>query len=153
MMAISRAPGLPWSRALGRWTWRALQVFASLWVVLQIAYAPIHLYLEAHSDGADATAGAASVHRDNLIAVDAGDGDDHHGRHTAERHKFKVTQPMRAIVADLIPLQLMDWVNPDEGCPPPRVVEFSGLSPPELPRSWQFLLRAALPVRAPSLHS
>jgi hypothetical protein len=40
--------------------------------------------------------------------------------------------------------------------PAPR--EASGLAPPgtgppEIPRSWQFLLRAALPIRAPSLVS
>ena len=38
---------------------------------------------------------------------------------------------------------------------PPSDSDFvaTALSPPELPRGWQFFLRAALPVRAPSLAS
>lgn len=37
--------------------------------------------------------------------------------------------------------------------PPPSDFVATALSPPELPRGWQFSLRAALPVRAPSLAS
>jgi hypothetical protein len=37
--------------------------------------------------------------------------------------------------------------------PPPSGFMATALSPPELPRGWQFSLRTALPVRAPSLAS
>jgi hypothetical protein len=57
------------------------------------------------------------------------------------------------MVVEMMPVQVVAWVDPQGSCPPPQVVEFSGLSPPELSRCWQFVFRAALPVRAPSLHS
>lgn len=124
-----------------------------LWLVLYIVYTPIHLWLEPHSHDADAwvptrlAVGAASVDQQGH------DGDDHHERHPAAQHKLKVTQPTRAPLAELVPVQPMPWAEAERTCPPVQVVEFSGLSPPELPRSWQFFFRAALPVRAPSLLS
>jgi hypothetical protein len=118
-----------------------------------IAYTPIHLYVEPHSDGANGSTGAASARSGDCYADNRHDGDDHHERHSAEQHKFKGTQPTRAIVAEMMPVPAMEWVNPDEGRPEPQLVEFSGLSPPEFSCSWQFIFRAALPVRAPSLLS
>jgi hypothetical protein len=122
-------------------------------MVFYIAYTPIHLYLEPHSDGGKASTGAAFMHCGDCVAGDRHDGDDHDERHSAEQHKFKVTQPTRAIVAEMMPVQVVEWANPHEGCPQPQVFEFSGLSPPEFHRCWQFIFRAALPIRAPSLPS
>jgi hypothetical protein len=153
MMAMSRALGLRPSGRTGRKAWGAIRFFAALWMVFYIAYTPIHLYLEPHSDGGNASSGTAFAHSGDCVADDRHDDGDHHERHSAEQHKFKVTQPTRAIVAELVPVQLMEWVNPDRGCPQPQVVEFSGLSPPEFHCCWQFIFRAALPIRAPSLLS
>jgi hypothetical protein len=93
------------------------------------------------------------MHSGDCVAYDRHDGDDHHERHSAEQHKFKGTQPTRAMVDEMMPVQVIEWVDPREGCLRPQVVEFSGLSPPELHCCWQFIVRAALPVRAPSLLS
>jgi hypothetical protein len=131
----------------------ALAFCVVVWLVFCIVYTPIHLCLEPHSDGENPSTGTASAHSGDCVADERHDAGDHHERHSAEQHKFKVTQATRAIVADLIAVQLMEWVNPDEGCPQPQAVEFSGLSPPEFHCCWQFIFRTALPVRAPSLLS
>jgi hypothetical protein len=86
--------------------------------------------------------GTASGHSGDCVADDRHDDDDHDERHSAEQHKFKVTQPTRAIGAELMPLQALEWVDPHEGAPRPQVVEFSGLSPPEFHCAWQFIFRA-----------
>lgn len=152
-MAISRALGLRRSRRTGHRFRGALRFCAALWMLFSVAYTPIHLYLEPHSDEADAGTTAAPSHAGALAATQGEDGNDHHGRHPAAQHKFKVTQSARAVVSEMMPTQAMEWVDPHEGCPQPQVVGFSGLSPPELSRSWQFIFRAALPVRAPSFLS
>ena len=153
MMAMSRWTQRRWSGRTGRKAWGAVRFFAALWMVFYIAYTPIHLYLEPHSERGNASTGAPSTHSGDCVADDRHDDGDHHERHSAEQHKFKLRQPTRAIVAEMVSVQLMECVNSDEGCPQPLVVEFSGLSPPEFVHSWQFLFRAALPVRAPALLS
>ena len=152
-MAMSRAAGVRWSRSTGRKAWGAVRFFAALWMAFYIAYTPIHLYLEPHVDGGSASSETACTHRGDRVADDRHGAGEHHERHSAEQHKFKVTQPTRAIAAEMVPVQLMEWVNLDNGCPQPKMVESSGLSPPEFHCCWQFLFRAALPVRAPSLLS
>jgi hypothetical protein len=120
-------------------------------VVWAIAYTPIHVYVEPHSGDLDFSHGAASTGSDECVVEDAHNGHDHSHRHPAEQHKFQVTQPTRAMVAERMAVQAMEWVDSYAGCPQPQVVGFSGLSPPELPCSWQFVVRAALPIRAPCL--
>jgi len=124
-----------------------------LWLILQIVYTPIHLYLEPHSDGADSRSWGASAWVTALLGDDGHDGDGDHERHPAAQHKFKVLRPERAALAEVLLAPAVASVEVAQDRPQPQVLEFSGLSPPELPRSWQFLLRAALPVRAPSLLS
>jgi hypothetical protein len=130
-----------------------LRVCASLCLVFHIVYTPIHLCLEPHSDDTDIRASAAPA-RATVAAEDedhAGGG--HHGRHPALEHKFKVLKPERVGQAEM---SLASGPVPActcEDCPPRKGLDSSGLSPPELPRSWQFILRAALPVRAPSFLS
>ena len=153
MIALSRATGLRWSGRTGRKAWGAVRFFAALWMVFYIAYTPIHLCLEPHSDGGNASTGAASAHSGDCVADDRQDGGDHHERHSAEQHKFKVTQPTRGMVVEMMPVQAVQWVEAERDCPMPEVVDVSDLSPPELARCWQFIFRAALPVRAPSLLS
>jgi hypothetical protein len=131
----------------------ALRACVPLWLVLQIVYTPIHLYLEPHSDGADSRAWNASAWVTALLGDDGHDGDGDHERHPAAQHKFKVLRPERAALAEVLLAPAVASVEVGQNYPQPQVFEFSGLSPPELPRSWQFLLRAALPVRAPSLLS
>ena len=130
-----------------------LRVCAALWLVFYIVYTPIHLYREPHSESADISPGPTTGSMTDVVAADGHDGDDHHGRHPAAQHKFKVTQPTRAPIAEMAPVPAVQWVEAETACPQPRVFGFSGLSPPALSRCWQFFLRAALPVRAPSLLS
>lgn len=131
----------------------ALRWCATLWLVLYIAYTPIHLYLEPHSDGADSWERALPAPAADCVADAGHDGDEHHERHPAAQHTLKVTQPVRVAVAEMVPVQAVEWVCVEADRSMPQVFGFSGLSPPELPRSWQFFFRAALPVRAPSLIS
>lgn len=152
MDSMSEAIGRRWSKRTRRQASGALRLCAALWLVLSIVYTPIHLCLEPHLDSAGFRPGAAAPVGD--CVEDSGhDGDDHHERHPAAQHKFKVTQPTRALVAEMLPVEVTDWMGPGQGAPQPQVFGFSGLSPPEIPCSWQFLFRAALPVRAPSLLS
>ncbi len=70
------------------------------------------------------SAGASSAHSGECLADDRHNADDHHERHSAEQHKFKVTQPTRGIVAEMMRVQLIEWVDPHKGCPQPQVVDF-----------------------------
>lgn len=124
-----------------------------LLLVLQIVYTPLHLFLEPHSDEADfCGAGAATV-----VATMAADGghDDHEDneRHAAAEHKLKVLRSSRAAPMDLLVVFVAEPVIAEQDCPLPQEFESSGLSPPEISCCWRFHFRAALPVRAPSLHS
>jgi hypothetical protein len=153
MMAMKRALGLRWSPRAGHMAWGPLRCCATLWLVFYIGYTPIHLYLEPHCDDSHAGSGAAPTHGGDCVADDRHDGEEHHERHPAAEHKLKVTQPTRALVGELVLLEAMVRATPHESCPQAQVVGFSGLSPPELSCSWQFIFRAALPVRAPSFLS
>lgn len=133
--------------------WGALRFCAALWLVFYIAYTPIHLYLEPHCEHSHARAGDASAHSGDCVAWDTHEGDDQHERHPAAQHEFEVTQPTRPHMAPMLPVQALDLMNLHEHCPQPQVSGYSGLSPPEFSCPWQFIFRAALPVRAPSLLS
>jgi hypothetical protein len=142
-----------WTGRTSRMAGAALRLCVGLWLVVQIVYTPIHLYREPHSDEADVSpptplaSGAA-------YEGDARQGsDEHHERHSAAQHKIKVLRSQRAPVAEMVPVRALQWVEAERDCPAPQLVVFSGLSPPEFVRSWQFVFRAALPVRAPSLLS
>lgn len=146
---MSRAIQARWIGQARRQASAALRLCAALWLVLYIVYTPIHLNLEPHSDEADfkgATPGALAT------VADESHNDDHE-RHTAAQHKLKALRSHRAPVPEMALVTVVKWVAAQNDCPQPQVFEFSGLSPPELPRCWQFLFRTALPVRAPSLLS
>jgi hypothetical protein len=66
---------------------------------------------------------------------------------------MKALRAERAALAEMVLIPMAEWAQREETQPSAEVFEFSGLSPPELSRSWQFFFRAALPVRAPSLFS
>jgi len=131
----------------------ALRFSLVLGLVFCMAYNPLHLRLEPHSDGSDQDAGTGPTPPGHMVARDQQRGNDHHEPHPAAQHKLTVTPPARALFAAVMPLQTLEWVEIDVAHAPSRLIAFSGLSPPELPRSWQFIFRAALPVRAPSLLS
>ena len=131
----------------------ALRACVPLWLILQIVFTSIHLYLEPHSDGAGTNSGGASAWFTAFAGDDDHDGDGDHERHSAAQHELKALRSARLGPAQIFVASAVQWVDVEQDCPQPQVFEFSGLSPPELPRSWQFLLRAALPVRAPSLLS
>jgi hypothetical protein len=128
----------------------ALHLCVGLWLVLHIVYTPIHLYRVPHSDEADYGAAAPVAAAAACVGDEDHDGDGHHERHSAAQHKFKVVNPERLVVAQMLIVPAAEWASAETDCPRPQVFEFSGLSPPELPRCWQFLFRTALRVRAPS---
>ena len=131
----------------------ALRTCVALWLILQIVCTSIHLYLEPHSDGADSRSCGASASLTGFTGDGDHDGDGDHERHSAAQHELKALRSVRLGPAQIFVASAVQWVDVEQDCPQPQVFQFSGLSPPELPRSWQFLFRAALPVRAPSLLS
>jgi hypothetical protein len=114
--------------------------------MLQIVCTSIHLYLEPHSDGVDFRSSGATA----FTGDDGHDNDGDHERHPAAQHKFKALRLERAALAEVLLAPAVACVEVGQGCPQPQMFQFSGLPPPELSRSWQFFVRAALPVRAPS---
>ncbi len=153
MMGMSEALGLRWTRRTGQVAGGALRICVALWMVFHIAHTPIHLHIHPHCEDWQAGHGAGLPHSADCIVDETHHGDDHHDRHPAAQHKFKVTQPTRAMVVEMVSVQAAEWVKTDQGFSQPEFFDFSGLSPPELARTWQFIFRAALPVRAPSLLS
>lgn len=125
----------------------------SLWVALQIVYTPIHLYHEPHSDDASSGGAAPRTTAAAFIGNQDQSPDGHHERHPGAQHKIKLLRPQRVAPMDVVFVAALEWEVAEKDCLEPQPLEFSGLSPPELSRCWQFAFRAALPVRAPSLHS
>ena len=142
-----------WIGRTSRTAGAALRFCVALWLVVQIVYTPIHLSVEPHSEEADFS-GSAPMRSAAAVAGDEGhEGDGHHERHPAAQHKVKVLMSERAAMVEVFLAPAVASVEVGQGCPQPQVVDFAGLSPPELPRCWQFFFRTALPVRAPSLLS
>ena len=131
----------------------ALRLCVGLWLVLQIVYTPIHLYQVPHAEEADFSTATPLASAAAFEGDEDQDSDGHHERHSAAQHKLKVLRSQRAPVAEMVSVTVAEWVVTEKDCPQPQVFGFSGLSPPELPRCWQFLFRTALPVRAPSVLS
>jgi hypothetical protein len=120
---------------------------------LQIVHAPIHLASEPHLDDMDFRATSGTPWTPPVVAEEDHDGNGHHERHSATLHKLKLTQPSRVVMGEL-PVSLpAKCPEAPKGLIEPQRFAFTGLSPPELLRCWQFMSRAALPVRAPSLLS
>jgi hypothetical protein len=143
-----------------RWTGRASRKAEALvrycvvfLLLLQSVYIPIHLYRVPHSEEAEYSAPAPLAAPTCLAEQDDHDVDGHHARHPAAQHKFKVTQPARGVAPEMVLVQTVSWLEAGTDRPHPEAVDFSGLSPPEFSCSWQFIFRAALPVRAPPLLS
>jgi hypothetical protein len=129
------------------------RIFTALLLVIQIVYTPIHIMRVPHSDEADIIASSPLViAAASLVDADQ-DGDGHHERHSASQHKLKVLRSERLVMGQLFAVPAVQLVDAPQYCPKPTVVGFSGLSPPQFTRCWQFLFRAALPVRAPSILS
>jgi hypothetical protein len=150
---MNRAKQRQWMGRVSRSVGTALRLCAVLLLILQIVYTPIHLVRVPHSDVADFSAAAPMTSATAFAGDENQDGDGHHERHPAAQHKLKVTQLTRAIFVEMVQIPEIKWLDAENECPQPQAVDFSGLSPPELPRCWQFFFRAALPVRAPSLLS
>jgi hypothetical protein len=142
-----------WIGRTSRKAGEALRFCLALYLMLQIVCTSIHIYLEPHSDLVD----SGSTEKAALVTVvmgdDGHDDDSDHERHPVTHHDLKALRTQRAPVAELVMTVIVAWVPAENDCPEPQAFEFSGLSPPEFTRSWQFLFRAALPVRAPSLLS
>ena len=132
---------------------KALRFCVAVWLVLQVIYTPIHTYLEPHSDVADFKSSGESAGVAVLLSDGDHDGEGDHERHSAAEHQLKALRTQRAPVAEMVTISVVEAVVAEKDCPQSQVLEFSGLSPPELSRCWQFIFRAALPVRAPSLLS
>jgi|GEM_PF-3005542 len=142
-----------WTGRTSRTAGAALRSCVALWLILQIVFTSIHLYLEPHSSGADSSSSGASAWLTAFTGDDGHDGDGDHERHAAAQHELKALRFARLGPAQIFVALAVQWVDVEQDYPQPQVFAFSGLSPPELPRSWQFLFRAALPVRAPSVLS
>ena len=123
----------------------------AVWLVFQILYTPVHLYWEPHSEDADFDAASSAAPAVAMLADAGHDDDEHHERHPAAQHKFKVVNSERLVLGQMLVVPAVEWMDAEKDCPQPEIFDFSGLSPPELSRCWQFIFRAALPVRAPSL--
>lgn len=121
-----------------------------LWLVFYILYTPIHLYRVPHSEEADYTAAAPLVAAAALVGDEDEHDDGHHQRHPSAQHKFKLVNSERVVLGQMWVVPAVEWEDAEQDCSQPRVFDFSGLSPPELLRCWQFFFRAALPIRAPS---
>lgn len=126
-----------------------LRFCAALVLVFQIVYTPIHLYYEPHSDEAESSATAPQSATIALVDDEGHDGDEHR-EHSAAQHQLKALRSDRAALPDMVLVPLVVCLVADLDKPQAQGLGFSGLSPPELSRSWQFHFRAALPVRAPS---
>jgi hypothetical protein len=143
-------------RGTGRTSRRAgaaLRRCLALLLILQIVYTPIHLYLEAHSDEMVPSGAVCRASAADFVDGEGEEGDGHHERHSALQHTLKVLRSERAALPELVLVAVVECMDAEQDTPQPQVVDFSGLSPPELARCWQFFFRAALPVRAPSLIS
>jgi hypothetical protein len=151
MNEISQAIGVFRKGRPRRKACAALRLGASLWFVWCIAFTPLHLYLEPH---ADETEFASFTNAPTTIGGDTGHDDPgNHEQHSAAQHKLKVLRTHRAAPLDVVLAPVAEcWVAAPHILPP-LVSESSGLSPPEFACGWQFVFRAALPVRAPSLLS
>jgi hypothetical protein len=150
---MSRWTNKRWIGRAGRKVGEAPRFCFALYLMVQIVWTPIHLYLEPHSDLADTRSSGAEAQFRVLRGDDAHDDHSDHERHPAAQHDLKVLRTPQAQVAQVVMIRAEEWVAVEKECPLGRVSDFSGLSPPEIPRCWQFLFRAALPVRAPSLLS
>jgi hypothetical protein len=153
MNVMSRPIQRRWTGRTSRVAGKALRFSVALWLMLQIVCTSIHLYLEPHSDGADFRSSGALAWVTAFTGDDDDDGDGDHERHSAAQHELKALRSVRLVPGQVFVTSAVQWVDVEQDCPQPQVFECSGLSPPELPRCWQFLFRAALPVRAPSLLS
>lgn len=140
-----------WIRRTSRKAGEALRFSLALFLMLQIVCTSIHIYLEPHSDLLDSGSNERPALVTAVIGDDGHDDDSDHERHPVTHHDLKALRTQRAPVAEMVMIVTEAWAPAEKDCPEPQAFEFSGLSPPEFPRCWQFFLRAALPVRAPSL--
>jgi hypothetical protein len=143
-------------RRIGRIS-RTFGLFArfstALLLVIQVVYTPIHIMRVPHSDEADIIATSPLAIAAAYLVDEDQDGDGHHERHAASQHKLKVLRSERLVMGQIFVASAVPFVDAAQNYPKPPMVEFSGLSPPEFTHCWQFIFRAALPVRAPSIPS
>ena len=72
----------------------------------------------------------------------------------AEKSQYKTEQLRLTLpTPDLLPMTLAPLLNPANSLPDEVSVGILTAAPPELPTTWQFCSRTALPVRAPSIAS
>jgi hypothetical protein len=128
----------------------ALRLGLSFWLAFSILYTPVHLSLEPHFDDAGSGSSAPQTNAAVFVGDPDQDGHGHSDQHPAAQHKLKALRSQRAPLAELGPVPVVRCMDVEEACPRPPMFDFTGLPPPELPRCWQFLFRAALPIRAPS---
>jgi hypothetical protein len=147
---LNRAIPSRWTGHASRKAGAALRLCAALLLILQVVYLPIHLHLEPHTDAVEAGVIALLTPAASCVGDADHEGDDGHERHSASHHKLKALRAERAAPMNLVLLPVVECLAAEVDCPQPQVFACSGLSPPLLPRCWQFLFRAALPVRAPS---
>ena len=125
----------------------------AVWLVLKIVYTPLHLYLEPHTDTADVRSPVASDRTAGIGGLGSHDERGDTDQHSVAQHKLQGLRSSRTAAMDQAFNAAVEWAVVEIDTPTPQVLTESEFSPPELSSSWQFFLRTALPVRAPSLLS
>lgn len=141
-----------WTSRSRRMVGAVLRYCLAIYLVLELIGTPLHLYLEPHSGLADTW----SIRPCAEVPSVSGEGhhaDSEHERHSAAQHDLKALRIQRIPVTEMATVAHAECLPTEKSRRHEQVLVFSGLSPPELPRPWQFVFRAALPVRAPSLAS
>ena len=90
----------------------------------------------------------ASDSEANADCTDDGDGCDVVEKGFYKSEECTVVAVTPVFVASFFLLPALEQI-----APPPLLSDFSMLAPPELPGTWQFFHRTALPPRAPSIAS
>lgn len=152
-IGMSKCTNRRWIERTSEKAGAALRFCLAVYLILQIVCTPLHLYLEPHSDFVADEWTTSWAQTTAEISCQAHHSDSDHERHSASHHALKALRTQRTPVVDMVFVMATECLPPAKPCLAEEVSVFSGLSPPELPRSWQFVLRTALPVRAPSFPS
>ena len=79
--------------------------------MFHIVHTPIHLHIQPHCEDWQAGHGVGLPHNADCIVDETLHGDDLHDRHPAAQHKFKMTQPARAMVVEMVSVQAVARVS------------------------------------------
>ena len=142
-----------WRGRTGRKLGVALPFGMAFWLLVQVVYTPIHILQESHTDELSFNGTTRRASTAVSVSDDDQDEDGHAGEHSAEQHKLKALRSGRLVLNPAVLVLAVQWVDTTQDDPQPPMFAFLSRAPPELHRSWQFIFRTALPIRAPSILS